>query len=107
MEAQIFNFSTWIDETSPRKLEREFERMLRTSGFSIIGFVNHHYTPYGYSAVWLVAESHFAVHSFPEEKTTYIELSSCNERMFKRFKSIIEEMYGPVPDEIKKEDGKT
>ena len=39
----------------------------------------------GYSALWLLAESHFAVHTFPEERKSYIELSSCVEDKFYKF----------------------
>jgi S-adenosylmethionine decarboxylase len=41
-----------------------------------------------------LAESHLAIHTFPEEGKTYIELSSCNERMQKAFEALFAEAYG-------------
>nr|DAO98746.1 MAG TPA: S-adenosylmethionine decarboxylase [Caudoviricetes sp.] len=35
--------------------------------------------------MWLLTESHFAVHTFPEFGKTYIELSSCNPDFFTKF----------------------
>lgn len=36
------------------------------------------FTEEGYTAIWLLGESHFAIHTFPEQGKTYIELTSCN-----------------------------
>ena len=44
--------------------------------------MEHYFTPYGYTALFLLAESHFALHTFPEENKTYIELSSCVKKGF-------------------------
>ena len=43
--------------------------------------------PEGYTALWLLGESHFAIHTFPEEQKTYIELSSCNLEYYEFFKA--------------------
>jgi S-adenosylmethionine/arginine decarboxylase-like enzyme len=32
--------------------------------------------------LYLLGESHFAIHTFPEHGKSYIELSSCNENMY-------------------------
>ena len=37
------------------------------------------------TALFLLSESHFAIHTFPEENTTYIELSSCIKLPFDNF----------------------
>ena len=47
--------------------------------------MEHSFQPQGYTAIWLLAESHFAIHTFPEENKTYIELSSCNRTMYHAF----------------------
>jgi len=65
--------------------------LLRMSGFLIVGFISYYYTPMGFSCVWLIGESHFAVHTWPEERKAYIELSSCNKEMFDKFKDLIKE----------------
>ncbi|MCD8295567.1 MAG: S-adenosylmethionine decarboxylase [Clostridia bacterium] len=78
MQAKIWNHRQWIEETEPERLRRSFDDLLRASGFNIILFTDHYFEPQGYTALWLLSESHFAVHTFPECGRTYIELSSCN-----------------------------
>lgn len=79
MNAEIFNYKTWISETEPSVLKVQLGELLRQSSFTILQFTEHHFEPHGYTAVWVLAESHLAIHTFPEASKTYIELSSCNE----------------------------
>lgn len=85
MKAEIFNYKIWIEETSPTLIKPLMGELLEKSGFNIINLTEHYFKPYGYTAVWLLEESHLAVHTFPEEQKTYVELSSCNEEKNKRF----------------------
>ncbi len=90
MEAHIDNHSTWIEETDPKVLKPLFDKMLEESGFGILNFMEHFFEPQGWTGLWLLAESHFAIHTFPEQNKTYIELSSCNRQMFEDFLSLLE-----------------
>lgn len=89
LEAKIDNFSDWVSEINPTRLKSTFEDMLKSSGFGILNFMEHHFHPQGYTGLWLLAESHFAIHTFPEENKSYIELSSCNTEMYERFLSLL------------------
>lgn len=84
-------YSTWIRETDPERLKEIFVPMLKESGFGILNFMEHHFSPQGYTGIWLIEESHFAVHTFPEEDKTYIQLSSCNREMYFNFLAKMEE----------------
>lgn len=90
MKAEIFNHRIWVEEISPDTLKESFERMLKESGFTVLNFMEHFFEPQGYTAIWLLGESHFALHTFPEENKTYIELSSCNEEMYDQFIEMID-----------------
>jgi len=90
MRAEIYNYSTWIDLVEPLKIKHTYEEILTACGFTIINYIEHNFTPFGYTGLWLLAESHFAVHTFPEEKKTYIELSSCNRDMYEMFILLLE-----------------
>ena len=79
MIAQIWNYNKWIEISEPNKLKDKYNKLLGDSGFSILGFMEHYFDPQGWTGLWLLGESHFAIHTFPEENKTYIELSSCNE----------------------------
>lgn len=88
MKAAIYNKSFWISEIVPKILFKDIKSILENSGFNIIKIVVHYFDPIGYTAIFLLAESHLAIHTFPEELKTYIELSSCNEEMYKKFVKI-------------------
>lgn len=85
MKAKIWNFKKWIKETTPQKLIEHFDNALTESGFLVLDIIEHYFEPYGYTRLYLLGESHFALHTFPEEKKTYIELSSCNKEKYKSF----------------------
>lgn len=51
--------------------------MLRRATFNVLNFSEYHFQPAGWTALWLLGESHLAVHTFPEHGTSYLELSSC------------------------------
>lgn len=85
MEAKIDEYSEWIPETEPEQLKIVFNEMLTAAGFGILNFMEHRFQPQGWTGLWLLSESHFAVHTFPEESITYIQLSSCNRDMYQRF----------------------
>ena len=79
MKAEIFKHSQWLEETNPKKLKDKFNELLILSDFGVLSFQEHYFKPQGWTGLWLLSESHFAIHTFPEENKTYIELSSCNE----------------------------
>ncbi len=92
MQAKIWNFSQWIQETNPQKIKERFDAALLRSGFNVLCFIDHHFELQGYSALWLLAESHFAVHTFPECDKAYIELSSCNLEFYQEFLQLTKEL---------------
>ncbi|GAA0890530.1 hypothetical protein GCM10009122_02080 [Fulvivirga kasyanovii] len=91
MEAKIDNYSCWIKDVNPESLKKDFEQILTASGFGLLNFMEHHFSPQGYTCLWLLSESHFAIHTFPEENKTYIELSSCNTDMYDKFLIMLNE----------------
>jgi S-adenosylmethionine decarboxylase len=85
VEAKIDNYTGWIKGSDAKTLKTEIEEILLSSKFTILNFMEHHFQPQGYTALWLLGESHCALHTFPEEDKTYIELSSCNTQMYVDF----------------------
>jgi len=85
LEAKIDNYTTWINNANHDQIKSEIEDLLTSSGFTILNFMEHHFEPQGYTALWLLAESHCALHTFPEEDKSYLELSSCNTQMYVDF----------------------
>lgn len=85
MRAQMFNYHGWCKECDPDALKEHFSAVLISCGFKICGEQHKFFEPQGYTGIFLLSESHFAIHTFPEEEKTYIELSSCVERQYRNF----------------------
>ena len=85
MKAQMYNYQIWIDETNAEVLKQRCNTALKLSDFGVLQFVENYFQPQGYTAIWLLSESHLAVHTFPEENSTYIELTSCVKKQFDKF----------------------
>tara|TARA_R110000796_G_scaffold231779_1_gene349792 strand:- start:111 stop:380 length:270 start_codon:yes stop_codon:yes gene_type:complete len=85
MKAQIYNYAVWVDETNPVALKKKYNELLSQSGFNVLDVAEKHFEPFGYTALFLLSESHFAIHTFPEHNETYIELSSCVKEPFNLF----------------------
>lgn len=81
----MFNFRFWERETDPLKLRKKYNSILESSNFKVLKKVYHYFEPYGFTGLFLLSESHLAIHTFPEENKTYVELSSCVERQFNNF----------------------
>jgi len=86
MKAKIYNHKIWVTETNPQKLNHYIGKLLKNSGFKIIGTLEYHFHPQGYTSIFLLSESHCAIHTFPERQKSYIELSSCIWNQFIKFK---------------------
>lgn len=60
--------------------------LLEECGFTVLHTLSHYFLPQGETFLYLLSESHFALHSFPEEDKMFIQLSSCNKLMFLLYK---------------------
>lgn len=76
-----------------KELKASLEDLVEKSGFTILNFMEHTFEPQGFTAIWLLAESHCALHTFPEANKSYIELSSCNLEMYESFVERIEDYF--------------
>lgn len=89
VEPIIFNLKAWVDIVDIQILEKLFSQTLQSAGFTVLDFTKHRFPANAYTAFWLLAESHLAIHTFVENNTCYVELSSCNEAKTKEFKRIL------------------
>ena len=62
MKAKIWSHSSWVESTDSGHLRNHLGGLLDQAGFAIVGFKEAHFEPQGYTAVWILAESHLAVH---------------------------------------------
>ncbi len=92
MKCELWGHKFRVRETNPDKLRMVFNKLLEKSSFKILGFMDHHFSGGGYTALWLLGESHFAVHTFPEDKATACEISSCSLSKFYMFVKMVKSM---------------
>ena len=85
MKAIMYNYNKWIKYGKEEIIVPKLEEMIKRSGFTIIKKIEHYFKEQGYTGLWLLAESHFAIHTFPEEDKIYIEILSCVKEYFDRF----------------------
>lgn len=85
MKAQMYNFSTWIGETDSTILFDYYMKALNDAGFGVENVIEKEFEPHGYTALFLLSESHLAIHTFPEAEQSYIELTSCIKKPFDAF----------------------
>ena len=89
MKAVMYNEQTWIEDKlfvhNPGLIRKLFDEILSESGFNVLSFIEHHFNPHGYTALWLLGESHLAIHTFPEEDKMYVEMSSCVKDPFVKY----------------------
>jgi len=93
IEPSIYNYQVWVDETAPTILHSKLQTILEASGYTILNQMEHYFPVQGYTCLWLLAESHLAVHTFPENNRCYIELSGCNKEMNRRFIALFQEAF--------------
>jgi S-adenosylmethionine decarboxylase len=89
ISANIYSLHRWLDISEPNAVKKLCLDCLDKSGYIAIGYLEQHFPNGGYTALWLLAESHLAVHTFPESNQTYLELSGCNESKTKEFETAL------------------
>jgi S-adenosylmethionine/arginine decarboxylase-like enzyme len=96
MRARVWKISGWVSVADAAFMKHTLDKLLKLSEFTIIQFVEHEFKPFGFTCVWLLAESHMAVHTFPEENRSYIELTSCNGEKHRIFEMLLKEKFKEI-----------
>jgi S-adenosylmethionine decarboxylase len=91
-EWDIYNVSGWVSLTEPEALNTFFTDTLLKGEFTVLGEIDYHFQPQGWTKLFLLAESHLAIHTFPENGKTYWELSSCSQSKYDIFREEIQKI---------------
>jgi len=65
----------------PDRIKEIMEEAAITSGASIVQSVFHLFNPHGISGVVVIAESHLAVHTWPEYGYSAVDIFTCGEEV--------------------------
>lgn len=90
-----------VDQEKISRVERTREildRVVSKSGFRAISSSFHQFEPYGVSAVYLLAESHLSVHTWPEYGYVAVDIFSCggDDPALRAFELLVEEFQPKV-----------
>lgn len=64
--------------TDAKTLQKQLEQAARLVGATVVQSVFHAFNPQGLSGVVVIAESHLAVHTWPEYKCASVDLYTCS-----------------------------
>ena len=65
-------------------MRRQMEQAAERIGCTIVQSVFHAFNPWGLSGVVVVAESHLAIHTWPEHNFACVDLFTCSEELHPR-----------------------
>ncbi len=60
------------------QLKDFFEKICVDNNLTVINKMFHAFTPYGFTGIFLLSESHLSFHTWPENNSIYIDIFSCN-----------------------------
>lgn len=78
--------------------------LLNSAKFNVLEVAEHKFNPQGHTFVVLLAESHFAAHTYPEYETIYFHLYSCGDKDEKIILEGLKETFKPKKVVVRKED---
>ena len=62
-------------------LSKSLQEAARLAEATIVQNVSHQFSPYGVTAITVVAESHFALHTWPEHAYAALDIFTCSPNM--------------------------
>lgn len=75
---EIYHFQCWVSEANTQKLIHACKEALIASKLNVLQFSEQAFPGGGYTSLWLLGESHLALHQFMPDGKGYVELASCN-----------------------------
>lgn len=62
-----------------RKLHHMLLEAAHKAGYTVLGMSKHEFWPHGLTAVVVLAESHVAIHTYPEREKVWIDCFTCGD----------------------------
>jgi S-adenosylmethionine decarboxylase proenzyme len=88
---------TGCDASILADLEQVTSAMLRAaeaSGATIVTHSFHHFSPHGVSGAVIIAESHLAIHTWPEHQFAAVDFFSCGDVDMDRGLAVLKATFG-------------
>ncbi|MBI4100094.1 S-adenosylmethionine decarboxylase [Candidatus Microgenomates bacterium] len=74
-------------ENSVRIIEGLAEAIVGSLGLNVVNKLSHAFSPQGVTLVYVLSESHLAIHSWPELGTIHVDLVTCHSTTRKQFEN--------------------
>lgn len=79
-KGKLITIDLWLKEMPQwAMLKAVCEAALAESKMTIVDSTFKHFEPEGTTAVWVLAESHMAIHTYPEHKFIAVDIFTCGE----------------------------
>ena len=79
------------------KIKTMFDTICETHHFTILNKVEHKFEPQGLTMIYLLAESHISIHTFPERQYAAVDIYTCHEyENNKAYESIYDYLIGAL-----------
>jgi S-adenosylmethionine decarboxylase len=64
---------------NPRKILELLDKICETNNYPILQKSSHEFDPQGFTAIYLLSESHISIHTFPENNYVAIDIYTCRQ----------------------------
>lgn len=104
LRRQHWLYDLWLADAAPlcraEPLCRQLTAALHASGATVLAQRVHQFSPHGVTAIWLLAESHLSVHTWPEERLACIDLFTCGPMDAQAVIRAIRQQWCPVAERL-------
>lgn len=78
-------------------LQEASRRFCNALGASIVGEYSHEFEPYGKTVIFLLSESHIAIHTWPEKRYIHVDIVTCKKTKVDigELASVFNEVFAP------------
>lgn len=74
---------------SPDYIENIAQKIINNLSLTVVKKTSHLFHPKGVTLVYILSESHLAVHTWPEFSTVHLDLVTCGYRSLDQFKASV------------------
>lgn len=69
-----------IVEEMPNDISTLATNSIEKAGLNVVEFIKHQFSPQGETLVWILSESHFVIHTYPEHNYLSIDCYTCGDK---------------------------
>ena len=81
-----------VDESKVKEIA---SALINKLGFTKVNEFVHPFTPYGLTLIYVLSESHLAIHTWPERKVLHIDLVTCSKLDRRKVERVIRDIFNP------------